>query len=219
MAIKDLKLKIINEAYSMIVESGIENFSTRDLSRRLGISHNTMYRHFASKQELIRLLIIDSINHLNKAFESISEKEGMDNITKIKECMYVYIDFAVKSPKLFSILYRFFDNNQILNDEELINAHTRLYTNILKLVKNEQSAKLIRKSSAYTQVNTIWSMGHGIAMLFVDNVMSSTKDFNSLPQFFTKEGTQKKVTTREASSYSVDLLIDSMFQKRVSEKK
>lgn len=49
----DLKEACLRAARDVIAELGIERLSLRDVSRRLGVSHQAPYKHFASRDHLL----------------------------------------------------------------------------------------------------------------------------------------------------------------------
>ncbi len=49
----DLKEACIQAAREVIAEQGVESLSMRDVSRKLGVSHQAPYRHFPSRDHLL----------------------------------------------------------------------------------------------------------------------------------------------------------------------
>jgi AcrR family transcriptional regulator len=54
---RDLKQACLREAMAAIRERGVEGLSLRDVARRLGVSHQAPYKHFASKDHLLAEVI------------------------------------------------------------------------------------------------------------------------------------------------------------------
>ncbi len=47
----------LEEALAIIEESGVEALSLREVSRRLGVSHQAPYRHFTNRDDLLAELL------------------------------------------------------------------------------------------------------------------------------------------------------------------
>lgn len=53
----DLREACIQEALAIIETDGVENLSLREVSRRLGISHQAPYKHFASRDHILAEIV------------------------------------------------------------------------------------------------------------------------------------------------------------------
>ena len=54
----NLNAELLARAPELIVELGLDGFTLRELARRIGVSHASVYRHFADKRELLASLSI-----------------------------------------------------------------------------------------------------------------------------------------------------------------
>lgn len=55
------KAAFITQALSFIDRNGVDELSLRNLGKAMNISHATLYRHFASKEELLNAVIDDQL--------------------------------------------------------------------------------------------------------------------------------------------------------------
>lgn len=66
---RDLREACIAEAMSIIASDGVERLSLRDVARRLGVSHQAPYKHFASRDhilaEIVARAFADFARHLD----------------------------------------------------------------------------------------------------------------------------------------------------------
>lgn len=53
----DLKQACVQAAHAFIAEHGVEQLSLREVARRLGVSHQAPYRHYANRDELLAAVI------------------------------------------------------------------------------------------------------------------------------------------------------------------
>lgn len=49
----DLRAEILSRAPDLIIELGLDDFTLRELARRIGVTHPAVYRHFGDKRELL----------------------------------------------------------------------------------------------------------------------------------------------------------------------
>jgi len=52
-AVVDLRERCVTEALAIIQEQGVEQLSLRDVARRLGVSHQAPYKHYANRDALL----------------------------------------------------------------------------------------------------------------------------------------------------------------------
>jgi AcrR family transcriptional regulator len=55
----NLRKALIEEGLKTLCRDGIGSFSLRNLSKKLGVSHAAAYRHFSSKEELLKAILAE----------------------------------------------------------------------------------------------------------------------------------------------------------------
>jgi AcrR family transcriptional regulator len=209
MAIKNLKAKMIKEAYKMITDEGFDNFSVRILSKKLNVSHNAMYKHFSSKAELLFEVVKLGFDNLTSAFIRIKESTDIDEITKYKEILYVHIEFALKNPDVYRLMYNFDLINSEL-PEDLTNTYATNYKTAAETVEEAIKIGKFKDASVFTMANTTWAFAHGMALLLIDNIIPKMENVDSLPQLLKVQANNKEVSVRDIVKHSIDLLFDGL---------
>ncbi|MBX9706640.1 MAG: TetR/AcrR family transcriptional regulator [Caulobacteraceae bacterium] len=91
-------------ARDMIIAEGSEKLSIREVARTLGISHQTPYRHFESRDHLVAEVIgrcfSDFGRHLRSATEGIDEP-----ISALLAMGQAYLAYVRDYPRLYRILF------------------------------------------------------------------------------------------------------------------
>jgi AcrR family transcriptional regulator len=100
---KDLREACVTEALAIIGEAGVERLSIREVARRLGVSHQAPYKHFASSEhllaELVRRTYAAFADHLENRPRGDSPGDDM-------ECMgRAYFRFAMDQPLKYRLLF------------------------------------------------------------------------------------------------------------------
>jgi AcrR family transcriptional regulator len=212
MKSKSLKAKMIENAYQMINDGGLDNFSARFLSKKLEVSHNAMYKHFKSKSELLFEIVTSGYDMLASAFIEIKKRTDIDAITKYKEMLHVYLEFALKNPHIYKLMYSFYKIDTVFS-EDLINSCALTYKTATEISEAAIKTGKFKKASVLTITNTTLAFAHGLAMLLIDNILPKTKNLNSLPKLLMGPKKGKEASAREIASCSIDILFDGLTEK------
>lgn len=165
----NLKEALIETALAMICEENIEKLTVRELTRRLGTSRSAIYRHFVSKEELVKAVIRAGFDKLTLALEPVLTEEGVDTLERIHRLGLTYLRFAMENTSLFRILF----GEQVMEQREEEcdiedEIETASFHVLVSLVKRGQEEKLLRVEDPILQSAVIWAMVHGLAVLIID---------------------------------------------------
>jgi AcrR family transcriptional regulator len=99
----DLREACVSEALAIIGERGVESLSIREVARRLGVSHQAPYRHFASSDhllaEIVRRTYAMFSAHLRKRPKGESAADDMRHMGE------AYLAFALKHPLHYRLIF------------------------------------------------------------------------------------------------------------------
>lgn len=99
----DLKDACVTAAHAVIAEHGIEKLSLRDVARKLNVSHQAPYKHYASRDhllaEVIRRCFVRFSDALNARVRSANPMEDMRAL-----CLS-YMDFALHNPLEYRLMF------------------------------------------------------------------------------------------------------------------
>ena len=150
---------IIDAAFEIIRNTGVETVNARTVSKKLNCSTQPVMYHFKTIEELKRAVYEKSDEYHSAYIMDIHSNNPM------KDIGLNYIQFAVKEKNLFRFL---FQSNEFLgkNISELINAE-ELQPIIAILSQetavNAEQAKIIFRS--------LFLIAHGYASMFANNEM------------------------------------------------
>lgn len=160
----NLRETLIKQGLILLEKSQGTDFSMRELTRLIGVSANSVYRHFANKEELLTALAIHG-------FESLLAEQARLVLEKrnIQQAFLgsgrEYVKFAMKHPALFRLMYgRFAQEHQ---NDHLKNLSQLAYQGMLFAVAN---ALTIAPESRHAQIiaTKSWSVVHGLSHLIID---------------------------------------------------
>jgi AcrR family transcriptional regulator len=99
----DRKKQIIEITRDLIFNEGFSNFTVRTVAGRVGISEAAIYKHYASKEELLMALLDSLFIPWQKAFKTIAESNS--TLTeKLRSLAKIHIDFLFEK-KLNPLLF------------------------------------------------------------------------------------------------------------------
>lgn len=159
--VKITKEKILDAAFNIAREKGIENVSNRELAKRLNSSIRPIYYQFKNVEDLNK--------ELYSKIEKYFYKFLMDNMTNdlppYKQVGINYIRFAKEEPNLFKLLFM---SSYNLLPKEFISKDTKDYKELVELIKI--STKLNDDDIANFHTN-MWIFTHGIATLVANDTV------------------------------------------------
>lgn len=101
----NLKPALIAAALKEIAAEGPEQFSLRGVARRAGVSAPAVYRHFASKDELLAAVAADCSERIGVAItNAIAAAPADDPLEQFRATGIAIVQFAVAHPEHFRAL-------------------------------------------------------------------------------------------------------------------
>lgn len=100
---KDGRIRVERAALELFAECGVGDISTRQIAKRAGMATGTLYRHYASKDELAVALFLDAANRLLASMET-GLREGRTPEDKVRALVGCFFDFAANEPHRWQYL-------------------------------------------------------------------------------------------------------------------
>jgi len=165
----NLKQELLAKAIKIIESDGIQALTLGVLAKELGTSRSAIYRHFSSKDELIKKVMFYGFEVFEKRLAPIFMKKNEDVLKRFNLLCKEYIIFAIEQPNLYRLLFgKQFENireeNYDINDEEQASDFYAL----VNLLLEAQDNNIFKKEDPLIQGQIIHSMLHGLASLYID---------------------------------------------------
>lgn len=159
--IKISKDMILDAAFKIAREEGIEKISNREIAKKLDCSIRPIYYQFENVQEMQKELYLK----IEKYFYQFLMDNMVDDIPKYKQIGIHYIKFAQKEKKLFQILFM---GDMGLTPNAFILKAGKDYEDIEKLIKISTNLNKEEIKEFHTKM---WIFTHGIATLVANNTV------------------------------------------------
>ncbi|KUI03756.1 TetR/AcrR family transcriptional regulator [Mycobacterium sp. IS-3022] len=156
----DLRAALLTTAMGML-ERG-EPFSIRAVAREAGVSPTAPYRHFPDRDALESALAAQGLRDLKADLTRDRELPG--NIEELAELGVAYVEFALRRPALFRLMFGNECDDQ--NDERVRAAaevHELLATAITRVFPDSNPIDLALGG---------WGLVHGLACLYLDRKLT-----------------------------------------------
>lgn len=155
----------------VLIEVGLEflekrresDFSLRELSKKVGVSANASYRHFADKDALLMALAAEGFRRMLSAQAKAASAEK-DPMERHRAAGKAYVSFARANPALFRLMFSHPATKQ--KSEELKTAATVAFealragsSQALKLPADDKRAQIAAIRA--------WSIVHGLSQLIL----------------------------------------------------
>jgi AcrR family transcriptional regulator len=158
----DLREALMRAAETLISEVGPRAFTLREVARRAGVSHNAPYRHFESRDDLLRAVAAEGFERLRATMTKRMER-GVTARERLVLCGCGYVEFAQRWPQHFMVMFDL--AGQLDGKRDNAEAGESAFHVLLDAIKAAQQANALPKGDPLPHAWTAWSLVHGIAKL------------------------------------------------------
>jgi len=107
--------QIVGTAIKIIANNGIQNLTTKNIAKEIGISEPALYRHFNSKLEILKAVISYFQIKMQPASEKL--KKNSNALNKIENFMLEHLKIINQNPDFAKVI---FSEANFQNEEDLI---------------------------------------------------------------------------------------------------
>ena len=102
--IAQFRNRVCSVAAALLAEVGYDNFTMRDLAKRLGSSAMTPYRYFANKDAILALVRVKGFSLLADRLEGVLRDERSAT-EKCHACVACYVTFAREENAFYQLMF------------------------------------------------------------------------------------------------------------------
>jgi AcrR family transcriptional regulator len=164
----NLRAALVESAVEVVRERGPDGLAVRDLARRVGVSHNAAYRHFADRDALVDVVAELALDGLVTAIRRRRDPVADDDpVTQARRRLVAigagYVDFALTEPGLFRLLFTAYPvpPDHEPGGEDAEDPYGMLNAALDDLV----AVGYLRREDRPGADVTCWSVVHGFAVL------------------------------------------------------
>jgi AcrR family transcriptional regulator len=161
----DLRRQLIAAAERIIVERGVDGFTLREATRRVGVSHAAPAHHFKDAKALLTEVALLGYRDFGRALAAADKRGGKDPARRLTEQGAAYVRFALKYPARFRLMFRV-DKHDHSNAEfvRVANQCYRLLEDAIRAATGTSADETLNVDAQGLLV-AIWAMVHGFSHL------------------------------------------------------
>ena len=157
----------------LIEEHGLEKLSMRDVARRLGVSHQAPYKHFASREHILAEIIARTFDE----FASYLERHTPDSAQPFEDLHSMgvaYLDYAHQYPLKYRLMF-----NTPLPEPENHKGMMKNAQKAFSILEDRLSRMRLRPidenapPSPRLDAMFIWSTLHGFASIMQSDTLDT----------------------------------------------
>lgn len=158
-----LREALIEAAEAVLAERGLEGFSLREVARRSGVSPAAPAHHFGDAEGLLAAVATLAFDGLTAALQAGDERGGEDPVAQLREQGLGYVDFALKHPGRFGLMFRCEGYKDEALERSGRAAFGVLEAGIRRLCGLAEGVEL--SAAQFQSLLSVWSVVHGFAHL------------------------------------------------------
>lgn len=112
----DRQKEIVFAAFTLISGNGIQELTVKKIAESVGVSEPAIYRHFASKSDILAAVLDEIIAYRNAVFQTVGKESGSVP-AKLRAFFHVQAGLLEATPALTIML---FPEDIFCNDAELL---------------------------------------------------------------------------------------------------
>ena len=160
----DLRAALLAAAEATLAEVGGEDFSLRQVAKRVGVSHSAPAHHFGDAQGLLCTLAAEGFRRFRAAMIERQAAAPPDAMAQLVASGHGYLDFAETAPALFTLM---FSSRRSQQTPELAEAGEAAFAVLLEAIARLRGVSPLDDEGAMTDAIACWSMAHGFAQLLL----------------------------------------------------
>jgi len=176
------RAQVLKVAADLFLREGIDQTSMRRIAGEAGVTATLLYKHFASKDDLLKSIAESFFSELVVSLDA-AVADLTDPVERARRLMHAYVTFGIDNPRAYHLTFmtalprlrrgeemkRFRDKlrrGESVPPEELLMGmvcFARLEMAVADLVK----AKLTRTRDVAALAEVVWASGHGLVALVI----------------------------------------------------
>lgn len=156
--------KIRRAALKLFERGGADAVSMRRVADAVGITPMAIYRHFPSREALLKRLSDDSFEAI--AHEWAAHATHPDVLERLQALLIPYLDYALANPHLFDHAFSLRRDDARRFPADFRERQSPTLTVIADAIDDGMRRGVLRKDDPWDVAMTLWAHSHGLIALY-----------------------------------------------------
>jgi AcrR family transcriptional regulator len=165
----DLRQKVLKASLALIEEGGLDRLSMREVARKAGVSHQAPYHHFGDREAILAAIATEGFGMLQQELSRSLDKHAASQRSALEAVARTYVDFALRHPGYFRVMFRS-DSVPIENYPEALKNADAAFGALVQAIDRSFAGEPpeARRNLAFAS----WAFTHGLATLLLDGPLT-----------------------------------------------
>lgn len=154
--------RILHCAIEELSERGLEGLSLRSVGVKAGVTPMAVYRHYASKAELLKAL---GEHAFDLWLRRVRNVEAKDTLAWLDGVSRAFIDFALEEPRFFEAAFVLRTNVERIYPDDFRSGKSPVVLAVSERLTQGQAEGVIRDGDALEMAMALWAMLQGFVAL------------------------------------------------------
>ena len=164
MSRPDTAQRILAAARALFERAGPEAVSMRRVADAAGITPMAIYRHFPSREALLKRISDDSFSEIARHWDA--RRSGGDPIAQLLALQVIYLDYALAHPHLFDHAFSVRRDDARRFPEDFRARRSPTLNVVHDAVVEAQQAGALRAGDPWDIAMSLWAHSHGLVALY-----------------------------------------------------
>ena len=156
---------MLDASLALIEEGGLDRLSMREVARKAGVSHQAPYHYFGDREAILAGIATEGFGMLQQELSRSLNKQAASQTSAIETAAKTYVDFALRHPGYFRVMFRS-DAVPIENYPEALHNADAAFGMLVQTIDRSFASEPpeARRNLAFV----CWAFMHGLATLLLD---------------------------------------------------
>lgn len=156
--------KILRTAHELFDSEGADAVTMRRVAEAVGITAMAIYRHFPSRDALLKHLSDDSFNTVAGNWKA--HASSRDPLKRLMSIADSYLGYALTHPHLFDHAFSVRRDDARKYPEDFRGGLSPTFNVVVDAITEGMSKGVLRKDDPHDVAMTVWAHQHGLVALY-----------------------------------------------------
>ena len=193
----NLRQKVLKASVALIEAGGLDRLSMREAARKAGVSHQAPYHHFGDREAILAAIATEGFGMLQQELSRSLDKHAASQRTALEAVARTYVDFALRHPGYFRVMFRS-DAVPIESYPQALDNADAAFGALVQAIDRSFAGEPpeARRNLAFA----CWAFTHGLATLLLDGPLARRAG--------TKKGGQGELADKVIKSFAAHFTTD-----------